>query len=242
VGRYKHRAYCYLLVDPAKHITPNAARRLLAIEEFSDMGAGFAIAMRDLEIRGAGNLLGTEQSGHISAVGYELYCQLLESAVRQRKHLPPEVAVDVDLDVPGAAYLPDDYVPDMRFKIDLYRRLTRIKDVAELNQLRAELQDRFGPPPATVMRLLELSELRIDAAVWQISAIYVEDEYLVFRYGHRPRIEQLARLSGGRLRVVDDRTAYLEATQQLADAGQLLELLKSVLRPNCTADYNPAPH
>jgi transcription-repair coupling factor (superfamily II helicase) len=242
VGRYKHRAYCYLLVDPAKHITPNAARRLLAIEEFSDMGAGFAIAMRDLEIRGAGNLLGTEQSGHISAVGYELYCELLESAVRQLKKLPPEVAIDVDLDVPGEAFLPDIYVPDMRFKIDLYRRLARIVDVGELNQLRAELQDRFGSPPEPVLRLLELSELRIDAAIWQISAIFVEDAYLVFRYGHRPRIEQLARMSGGRLRVVDDKSAYLDASQQLADSDQLLELLKSVLRPNCAADYNPAPH
>ncbi len=77
VGRYKHRAYCYLLLDPNKHLTPTAARRLKAIEEFSDMGAGFAIAMRDLEIRGAGNILGTEQSGHIAAVGYELYCELL---------------------------------------------------------------------------------------------------------------------------------------------------------------------
>jgi len=88
VGRYRHRAYCYLLVDPARSLTPNATRRLLAIEEFSDMGAGFAIAMRDLEIRGAGNLLGTQQSGHIANVGYELYCQLLENAVRKLRNLP----------------------------------------------------------------------------------------------------------------------------------------------------------
>ena len=83
VGRYKHRAYCYLLVDANRHLSPEAARRLRAIEEFSEMGAGFAIAMRDLEIRGAGNILGTQQSGHIATVGYELYCALLEQAVRQ---------------------------------------------------------------------------------------------------------------------------------------------------------------
>ena len=93
VGRYKHRAYCYLLIDPHKHITPNAARRLRAIEEYSEIGAGFALSMRDLEIRGAGNLLGVQQSGHIAAVGYELYCQLLEKAVRRLKQLPP-AAVD----------------------------------------------------------------------------------------------------------------------------------------------------
>ena len=126
VGRYKHRAYCYLLIDPDKHVTPNAARRLRAIEEFSEMGAGFAIAMRDLEIRGAGNLLGTQQSGHIAAVGYELYCQLLENAVRQLKQMPPKLSIDVDIALPGEAYLPADYVPDMRLKIDLYRRLSRI--------------------------------------------------------------------------------------------------------------------
>ena len=93
VGRYKHRAYCYLLLDPNKNLSPSAAKRLRAIEEFSDLGAGFAIAMRDLEIRGAGNILGTEQSGHIAAVGYELYCDLLEQAVRQ-----PEAAAAEDVD------------------------------------------------------------------------------------------------------------------------------------------------
>ena len=87
------------------------------------MGSGFAIAMRDLEIRGAGNILGTEQSGHIATVGYELYCELLEQAVRQLKKLPPKEFVDVTLDLPGEAYLPRTYVPDMRLKIDLYRRL-----------------------------------------------------------------------------------------------------------------------
>ena len=106
VGRYKHRAYCYLLVDPNKHVTPNAARRLKAIEEFSDLGAGFAMAMRDLEIRGAGNILGTEQSGHIALVGYELYCQLLEDAVRRLKRLPPRTTIEVDIDLPGEAYIP----------------------------------------------------------------------------------------------------------------------------------------
>src|SRR5437870_12176453 len=88
VGRYKNRAYAYLLLDAEKAVTPTAARRLKAIEEFTELGAGFKIAMRDLEIRGAGNILGTQQSGHIAAVGYELYCQLLENAVRQLKNQP----------------------------------------------------------------------------------------------------------------------------------------------------------
>ena len=105
------RAHAYLIVNPTKLISGNAQKRLKAIEEFSDLGAGFRIAMRDLEIRGAGNILGTEQSGHIAAVGYEMYCQLLENAVRQLKNLPPKVPVEVHVDLPWPAFLPRDYVP-----------------------------------------------------------------------------------------------------------------------------------
>jgi transcription-repair coupling factor (superfamily II helicase) len=231
VGRYKHHAYCYLMLDPGTNLTPNAARRLRAIEEFSDMGAGFAIAMRDLEIRGAGNLLGTQQSGHIATVGYEFYCQLLEAAVRRLKQLPPIVSLDVHINLPGEALFPTDYVPDMRTKIDLYRRLVRIPSVDQLHEYRQELLDRFGFPPAPVERLLELAELRVDAAIWQVSAIYVEDQYLVLRYENRGRIEQLARLGGGRLRIVDKKNAYLPAEQEVADADKILQLAKSVLRP-----------
>ncbi len=231
VGRYKHRAYCYLLVDPKTSLTPNAARRLRAIEEFSDMGAGFAIAMRDLEIRGAGNLLGTQQSGHIAAVGYELYCQLLETAVCRLQQKPPPVTIDVTLNLPGTALFPSRYVADQRLKIDLYRRLARVANIQQLDEFRQELLDRFGPPPLPVQRILALAELRIDAAVWQISAIYTEDEYLVFRFANRSRIEQLARLGGGRLRVVDQSSAYLPLEKDLIDSDELLDRAKSVLRP-----------
>ena len=135
VGRFKHKAYCYLMLEPHKQITPNAAKRLQAIETFSEMGAGFSISMRDLEIRGAGNLLGTEQSGHIAAIGYELYCQLLETAVLQLKKLPAKISIDVDVDLPIAAHLPDEYITDRRQKIDMYRRLTRIDNFAQIQQI-----------------------------------------------------------------------------------------------------------
>jgi transcription-repair coupling factor (superfamily II helicase) len=241
VGRYKHRAYCYLLVDPGASITPNAARRLRAIEEFSDMGAGFAIAMRDLEIRGAGNLLGTQQSGHIAAVGYELYCQLLETAVRRLKQLPPPITIDVSVNLPGAAFFPGDYVPDRRLKVDLYRRLVRVTDSEQLEEYRRELIDRFGPPPPPVRRMLEIAELRIDAAVWQVFAIYLEDDYLVFRFRDRSRFEHMARQCGRRLRIVDEASAYLPVTEELARPERILELAKSVLRPSGHAVYNPPP-
>ena len=192
VGRYKHRAYCYLLIDPNKHIPPNAARRLRAIEEFSDLGAGFAIAMRNLEIRGAGNILGTEQSGHIALVGYELYCELLEQAVRQLKRLPPKTSIDVDLNLPGHAYLPRGYVPDLRLKIDLYRRLGRVTNAEELADFRRELLDRFGPPPPAAEQLLRLASLRIAAHRWGIEAMHLENRYVVSHYTDERLIRQLA--------------------------------------------------
>ncbi len=230
VGRYKHRAYCYLLVDPNKNLSPSAAKRLRAIEEFSDMGAGFAIAMRDLEIRGAGNILGTQQSGHIAAVGYELYCALLEQAVAALKRLPPKTSIEVDIDLPGAAYIPQGYVPDMRPKIDLYRRLARIATPAELADFRGELVDRFGPPPAVVEQLLALAELRIAAHRWQISAIHLEDQYAVFEYASAGRIRELAAQSGGALRVVDGRTAYLPLDGSVAEGEAVRRRVKSLLQ------------
>ncbi len=123
--------------------------------------------MRDLEIRGAGNLLGTQQSGHIAAIGYELYCQLLEDAVRRAQNLPPKISAEVDIDLPIEAVLPPDYVADLRHKIDLYRRIARIDHVAQVEEIRQELIDRFGPLPIAATRMLKLAELRLDAALWQ---------------------------------------------------------------------------
>lgn len=227
VGRYKHQAYCYLLVDRNKHLNPDAARRMHAIEEYSQIGAGFGIAMRDLEIRGAGNLLGTQQSGHIAAIGYELYCQLLESAVRKIKHQKPKLSIDVEINLAIEGFFPAEYVPEIRHKIDLYRRLTRMDDIRKLQELRQELEDRFGNPPREVEKLLEVAELRIDAALWAIKCIATEDDFMVFTYTDRNRIEQLARLHRGHLRVLDQQKAYWPIDGQ---TNQLLEIAQMVLR------------
>ena len=233
VGRYRHRAYCYLLVDPAKSLTPDAARRLRAIEEFSQMGAGFGIAMRDLEIRGAGNLLGTQQSGHIATVGYELYCQLLETAVRRLRNLPPKLDADVVIELPGEAYLPRDYVPDLRSKIDLYRRLARAFSDADLEGIEQELVDRFGAPPPAVARLLELVRLKHDAIVWQLQSIHIEPPYLVFGYGDRQRAEQLVRARQGQLRLVDEESIYFTLPATVRDnPDAILATARSLLQPS----------
>jgi transcription-repair coupling factor (superfamily II helicase) len=240
VGRYKNRAYCYLIVEQHKHLTPNAARRLRAIEEFDELGAGFAIAMRDLEIRGAGNLLGSQQSGHIAAVGYELYCQLLENAVRTLQKRAPKARLEVDISLPGDAFLPPDYVADLRLKIDLYRRLTRVAKYEELEDFRRELVDRFGEPPRPVERLLDLTELKMDAAAWRISAIYVEGQFVVFKYDDRQRIEQLVRQQKGKLRLVDEQSVYLPLPQDLSDKDRIWRIVKSVLRLPQAATNIPA--
>ncbi len=209
VGRYKHQAYCYVLVSPRKHLTPEATQRLRAIEEFSQMGAGFAISMRDLEIRGAGNLLGSQQSGHIAAVGYEMYCQLLEDAVRQVRRLPPRLSADVDIDLPVEAYLPDEYVPNLRHKIDLYRRIAKVDEAGQIGEIREELRDRFGALPPAAERMLELAELKLDAAAWAIAAITHDPRFLVLHYTDRRRIEALASRASVPVRVVDAHRAFV---------------------------------
>ena len=142
-----------------------------------------------------------------------------------------DISIDVDVDLPGEAFLPDDYVPEMRQKIDIYRRLTRMANVNDLRQLRDELNDRFGSPPDQVERLFKIAELKIDAAVWQVTAIYAEDRFLVFQYADSSRIHQLAKSSGKRLRIVDDEKAYLPLLKRVTDFNMLMKLAKSVLRP-----------
>jgi transcription-repair coupling factor (superfamily II helicase) len=193
------------------------------------MGAGFALAMRDLELRGAGNILGTQQSGHIATVGYEMYCALLERAVRQLKKLPPRESVDVNIDLPGEAYLPRTYVPDMRAKIDLYRRLARVTTEATVDDFGSELSDRFGPLPPVVEHLLELARLRIWAHRYGVREIRIEDRYIVLHYTARDKLNRLVKRSGGRLRIADAASAYLLMAN--GDESAAFDDIKSLLQP-----------
>ncbi len=163
VGRSRERAYAYLLYDSAAALTPEAAQRLSALSDYTELGAGFKIAMRDLEIRGAGNLLGDEQSGHVAALGFELYMQMLDEAVAaaepelEGEALPEPVRLDVNVD----AYVPADYVPYEQAKIEVHRRVAGALEVADVERLREELEDRFGPVPEPVENLLALQRARI---------------------------------------------------------------------------------
>jgi transcription-repair coupling factor (superfamily II helicase) len=161
VGRSRERAYAYLLYPSAAALTADAAQRLTALSDFTELGSGVKIALRDLEIRGAGNLLGDEQSGHVAALGFELYMQMLDEAVRGMRgdtgDEPEPVRLDVDVD----AYVPADYIPYEQAKVDVHRRIAAARDVPELDELAAELEDRFGPPPEPLTNLVALQRARI---------------------------------------------------------------------------------
>ena len=165
VGRSRERAFAYLLYPSAETLTPDAAARLSTLSDNTELGSGFRVAMRDLEIRGAGNLLGDEQSGHVAAVGFELYCQMLEDAAEELRagitELPAEPREPVRIDVDVDAYVPADYIPFEAAKIDVHRRVAAAREPGELRALREELEDRFGPVPESVGNLLDLQRVRI---------------------------------------------------------------------------------
>lgn len=161
VGRSKERAYAYLLYPSAAALTEEATKRLSALSDYTELGAGFKIAMRDLEIRGAGNLLGDEQSGHVAALGFELYMAMLDEAVAGMEGTSTDEPEPVRLDVNVDAYVPADYVPYEQAKVDVHRRIAASRDVADLGTLRDELEDRFGPIPEPLDNLISLQQARI---------------------------------------------------------------------------------
>ncbi|MBI1322250.1 transcription-repair coupling factor [bacterium] len=230
VGRFKHRAYAYLMLENEKPVTPNAVKRLKAIEEFTDLGAGFKIALRDLEIRGAGNILGSEQSGHIEAVGYELFCTLLEKAVRKKtgKKEPPPVECLVEL--PWKAWLPKDYVDGHKVKIELYRRLGRIRTLDRLKDFAQELEDRFGALPQQAKNLIRENELRILAARWGVERIHIDDAYAVLKGRSPTKLARLASLRKGEVRIIDDATAYIPLEQRKPPAELVANKVEDILR------------
>jgi transcription-repair coupling factor (superfamily II helicase) len=197
VGRSKHRAYCYMLLPADRVLSEVALKRMRAIESFSMLGAGFRIALRDLEIRGAGNLLGAEQSGHIAAVGYEMYCQLLEHAVGDLKHQPvprsPEAVIE--LGVTGA--LPRGYIPSDVRRMDAYRRIARAHTPAALEAVRHDLVSAYGDLPRSAEMLMDVADLRISAARLSIrSMVRHEDDIIITTTKPQSLEEQMAGATG----------------------------------------------
>ena len=189
VGRATVQAYGYLFYPQDRAITEGAQKRLRVIEEFTDLGSGFKIALRDLEIRGAGNILGAEQHGHIVTVGYELYCRLLEEAVMALKGETVEETVETRISLPVEAYLPDDYVPDSRQKVSIYKKIAGLKDQEALNELRAELKDRYGAIPEPAEMLLEVANIKQLSQRLGVTTIVAGKEQVKVTFDERkPRI------------------------------------------------------
>ena len=171
VGRSNRRAYAYLLLPAEIELTPIARRRLAALKEFSDLGAGFKIAALDLELRGAGNLLGGEQSGHIEAIGFELYTQMLDRAVREMKGEAAPDAAEVQLNLGLNIRIPGGYITEENQRLRMYKRVAGVETQAQLKDVRAELKDRYGEPPDAVRNLLSYATLKLlclDIGVIQI--------------------------------------------------------------------------
>jgi len=196
VGRYKHRAYCYMLLPPDRNVTEVAQKRLKAIEQYSMLGAGFKIAMRDLEIRGAGNLLGAEQSGHIAAVGYEMYCRLLDESVRDLKHeRPPATASQTSIDIGIVGTIPRPYIPSDQRRMEAYRRIATAASAQDLAKVGTDLHEAYGEAPKPVQRLLELAELRVAAAGVGVRTISIRGQDVLLRTEQAEATAQ--RLRGG---------------------------------------------
>jgi transcription-repair coupling factor (superfamily II helicase) len=179
VGRYKHRAYAYLLYPPGGWIVDDARKRLKAILDHPGLGAGFKIALRDLEIRGAGNILGHEQHGHIAAIGFDLYCKLLRRSVDRLKGKEIAGVEDIEVNLPYRAELPASYVRAESQRIDLYRRLGEISSPSEIEAVAAELRDRFGPLPEEAGLLLEVCRLKLAARGRGIRSVSLHEEKIV---------------------------------------------------------------
>ncbi|GCE49288.1 transcription-repair coupling factor (superfamily II helicase) [Thermosporothrix hazakensis] len=180
VGRGTHQAYAYFLYNKDSRLTPIQEKRLRAIYEATELGAGFRIAMKDLEIRGAGNLLGAEQSGFMNAVGFDLYCKLLAEAIQELQGKPVEtVSFNTTVDLPLDAYLPDSFINDRTLKVNFYQRLASLTQEEQVEAMEAEMLDRFGPLPKEVQNLLALVRLKVEAAKLGFESITVKDNAFV---------------------------------------------------------------
>ena len=189
VGRSSRRAYAYLLIPSEEGLTQIARRRLAAIREFSDLGAGFRIAALDLELRGAGNLLGREQSGHIDAIGFDLYTRMLERAVREMKGDPIEEESSTTINLGIDIRIPQDYIYDMSQRLRAYKRVSSTDKEEELSDIHGEIEDRYGPIPVTVENLFEYARLRREAASLGIVSIDREGERLSVKFSESARVD-----------------------------------------------------
>jgi transcription-repair coupling factor (superfamily II helicase) len=182
VGRRERQAFAYMLVPRNFSVTESASRRLQAMEEFIELGSGYRLAMRDLEIRGAGNILGVEQHGQLVAVGFDLYCKMLKEAVESLQGRQKTDQPQCRIETRWRTFLPDSYVEDQNERMALYRRLARIEDPGDIDELEDELIDRFGSPPAEAIKLLGLTRIKLKATALGVALIQFKTGRIVIEF------------------------------------------------------------
>ncbi len=232
VGRSIHQAYAYFLVPGEEFLTEEAKKRLKAIQELSELGSGFKLALRDLEMRGAGNLLGGEQSGHIAAVGFELYTQLLEKAVKELKGEAIKEEVEPTLNLRVSAYIPEEYIQDSLQRLAIYKRLSSLRGESNLQELSAELADRYGPVPQPVKNLLKVIDIRVLAKEIGISKIDMDGRSVYFTFDENTEVEgerivALLKEKEGRLRLISP--YVLEQILKKEDWEEVYEEIRELL-------------
>ena len=242
VGRSNRRAYAYLLVPAEVELTPIARRRLAALKEFSDLGAGFKIAALDLELRGAGNLLGGEQSGHIEAIGFELYTQMLDRAVREMKGETAPEEAETQLNLGLNIRIPVDYIPEENQRLRMYKRVAGVETESQLNDVRAELQDRYGEPPSAVRNLLDYAGLKLLAVRVGASGIDRKRDLVNIKFRQNAGIDpgRLAKFVSSQRGAQFTPDGNLKFSLKVSGAPEILGQLQSLLE-ELSAQEAPAP-
>ena len=236
VGRSNHRAYCYLFLPEGRPLTDDARRRLRAIEDYSMLGAGFRIAMRDLEIRGAGNLLGAQQSGHIAAVGYEMYCQLLEDAVDGLTSRKKIRSADNVLDIGLAGAIPRGFIASERRRLEAYRRLSSADTIEVVQQATRDIENAYGKLPATMQMLVDLAQLRVLLAATGVRSLVRRDLDYIFHTAQPVVLQRAFAKSQTTVRVIGKADAqglidvYVRPGQSLSDPNRMMKLLLTQLQ------------
>ena len=242
VGRSNRRAYAYLLIPAEIELTPIARRRLAALKEFSDLGAGFKIAALDLELRGAGNLLGGEQSGHIEAIGFELYTQMLDRAVREMKGEAAPDAAETQLNLGLNIRIPAEYIPEENQRLRMYKRVAGVETESQLKDVRAELQDRYGEPPPAVRNLLNYATLKLLACGWVSNCHRAQARLVTLKFRQNAAVdpEQLARFVSSQRGAQFTPDGTLKFVLKATAAEEVLRTMRNVLEQLSVEQASPA--
>ena len=241
VGRSNRRAYAYLLIPREIELTPIARRRLAALKEFSDLGAGFKIAALDLELRGAGNLLGGEQSGHIEAVGFELYTQMLDRAVREMKGESAPDEAETQLNLGLNIRIPAEYIPEENQRLQMYKRVARVETESQLSDVGSELEDRYGPPPQAVRNLLDYASLKLLCIRVGVNAIDRKRDVVTFKFRQNAAVdpEQLARFVSAQKGAQFTPDGMLKFVLKATAADEVLRAMRTVLEQLAAEEASP---